>query len=127
MTASNLPGNVRTWTATQTASASVPSGVDGLDLRDVRGFRLIVTADTDQHIDGVGNMRAYVYDNSTAAWVAVPEWDKALSADAGGTFGMSWADVPVHARSGYLAYITDTVTVDSGNVNVRLVGYTGPA
>lgn len=123
----NLPGTIRTWDAAQSASASVPSGVDGLDLRDVRAVRLIIAADSGQNLDGLGVMRAYVYDIALGAWVPVPELDLTVPGDAGGTRRTAWADIPIHVRSGYLAYITDSVTVDGGNVNVHLVGDTGPA
>lgn len=123
----NLPGTIRTWDAVQSASASVPSDVDGLDLRDVRAVRLVISADSGQNLDGSGIMRAHIYDLALDAWVPVPALDLAVPGDAGGNQRTAWADIPIHVRSGYLAYITDSVAVDGGNVNVHLIGDTGPA
>jgi hypothetical protein len=127
-------GTVRRWSEAQALTRSAPtasclaaSSPEGMDWRSVRGFYVRLEADSGQTLSGAGDLRAWRYDFSDAAWVRVPELDLAVPAGASGLRRYGWGERSTVVRTGCVLYAADGVTVSSGTVTVRITAWTGGA
>jgi hypothetical protein len=127
-------GTVRRWSEAQALTRSAPtasclaaSSPEGMDWRSVRGFYVRLEADSGQTLSGAGDLRAWRYDFTDAAWVRVPELDLAVPAGASGLRRYGWGERSTVVRTGCVLYAADSVTVSSGTVTVRITAWTGGA
>lgn len=132
--AQDAAGTVRRWSEAQALTRAAPTtsclasvSPEGIDWRGVRGFYLILEADSGQTLSGAGSLRAWHYDFTFAAWVRVPELDLTVPAGASGLRRYAWGDRSTEVRTGCVLYAADTVTVSGGTLTVRIVAYTGGA
>lgn len=132
--AQDAAGTVRRWSESQALSRAAPSssclatsGAEGMDLRNVRSFRVILEAESGQTLSA-GTLLAYVYDFSLAAWVRNPDLDKTVSVTSGTQRRQAWPDQSVIVRTGCVLYATSSVTASGGTTaTVRIVAWTGGA
>lgn len=122
-------GTVRRWAEPQALTRAAPTTSclaavpEGMDLRGVRGYRLMIEADSGQTLSGAGNLRAWYYDFAVGAWNRSPALDMAVTLTA--TRRQGYADVATLVRSGCVLYAADGVTVSGGTVTVRLTAWIG--
>lgn len=127
--AQDAAGTVRRWSEAQALTRAAPTvsclaaTPEGMDLRSVRGYRLMVEADSGQTLSGAGNLRAYYYDFTVGAWARTPELDVAVTLT--GVRRQAYADVTSPVRTGCVLYAADTVTVSGGTVTLRITAWTG--
>lgn len=124
-------GTTRRWSEVQSTTRAAPTVScldavpEGMDLRGVRGYRLMIEADTGQTLSGSGNLRAYYYDFGVGAWLRTPALDIAVTLSS--TRRQGYADIIVPVRSGCVLYAADTVGVSGGGVTVRVTAWIGGA
>lgn len=130
--AQDAAGNVRRWSEVQATTRAAPSvsclaatSPEGMDWRYVRGFYVQLAADSGQTLSGAGNLRAWRYDFTVAAWVRVPELDLAIPAGAAGLRRYAWGERATYARTGCVLYAADGVTVSGGTVTVYITAWVG--
>lgn len=122
-------GSVRPWTEPQAITRPAPTisclaaVPEGMDLRNVRGYRLMIEADSGQTLTGSGNLRAWYYDFGLGAWMRTPALDVAVTLTA--TRRQGFADVTTVVRTGCVLYAADTVGVSGGGVTVRITAWIG--
>lgn len=129
------PGYIRMRSESQLLTRAAPSDAIhclsaspvGLDLRDVRGYRVIVVAESGQTLSGGGTLRAYLYDFFEAAWVPNEQLDISMADGKAGVRRNVFADIATMVRAGCVMYAADGVTVSGGTtVTIRMVANTEP-
>lgn len=122
---SDTSGTTRVWTQVQPATRTAPTfdAGDGMSLRDVGGYRVIVCGAllSDGGFNDVisGAVEAYLYDNDIAAAGGTP-WQRGGSAldldlsDAVGKDCLVSPDFKVSVPSGRVLYRTNTAVADAG-------------
>lgn len=131
VSAQTVPGQYRKWTEAQALTRAAPtnscyatSSPEGMDLRNVRGFRVIIEAASGQTLSGGGTLQAYVYSPATASWIRNNDLD--LTVDASSVRRQVFPDLETKVRSGCVLFATSSVTVSSGTVTVYIEADTGP-
>ena len=122
------------WTQALTATAPDAATVGcvggsqvtrGLDLRNARGFRLLLTPAAGQTLSGAGTLRMWHFDFRLGLWVENPDLLRTVTV-ASGSPGQAWPDQSVLVRSGCLYVTTSGVTVSGGtSVTITAVAWTG--
>lgn len=103
-----------------TANESAPTlATEGLNLADLNGFSVHVSADSGQTFTAVtGGLAAYIWDELINAWARAPELDLTIQAGAVGTRRCSFTGFTVSSPRGRLAYIPASLAVSSGGVTI---------
>jgi hypothetical protein len=103
------------------SGGSAPTLVtDGLNLYQVRGFRVMVCAEATRTLSGAGSLQAYYYHPTSGLWMRNPSLD--LSVTASSVRCQVFPDQRVAAvGSGRVFYNTASVTVSAGtNVTIYI-------
>lgn len=64
---------------TLTRAAPTTSATDGVAVKDLDAFTVVVQADSGQTLSGAGTIDMYMYDDYLALWVRVPELDTTIA------------------------------------------------
>jgi hypothetical protein len=129
-TADTRDGQIRSRVETQALTRAAPttSCYDattplGISIKDVRGYRVIVAAESGQTLSGAGNLRAYLWDVYEGAWMRNPSLDVAVTTT--GARRQVFPDLATQVRTGCVMYAADAITVSGGTtVTVRIVAST---
>lgn len=110
------------WSETQilTRAAPATSSTDGINLKNVVGWRLIVCAPSAQAITG-GTMLVWIQAND-GLWADTPNLAAILVFKSTGQRCQSFGEFPVLVRTGYMLPATAAVTLSGAGttVSVRL-------
>jgi hypothetical protein len=115
----------------QTASAGTDpsSASDGMSLlaaggSPIRHFWVNLCAASGQTLSGAGTLRAWVYNSRRALWMRNPDLDLAVGSAVAGKRCRAWVDLQVGVKSDRrLHFVSDGVTVSSGDVTITVEGY----
>jgi hypothetical protein len=129
--AQTTSGQYRKWSESQALTRAAPTNScyadtspEGMDLRNVRGYRVIIEAASGQTLSGGGTLHAYVYSPVVSAWIRNNDLD--LTVDASSVRRQIFPDLETKVRAGCVLYATSSVTVSSGTVTVYIEADTGP-
>jgi hypothetical protein len=113
-------GSARALSESQSLTRSAPSAAtEGMDLANVKGFRISVCAPSGQTLTG-GTLNAWVYNYGSSLWMRNPLLD--LTVTSNSVRCLAFPDQEVVAMMGArVLYAASSVTVSSGSaVTVRI-------
>ena len=93
----------------------------GTNLNGVGAVSVTACAAAAQTLSGAGNLRAYVYDPTTAVWARAPDLD--LPTTTATVRCLTWPSIYVPGPGGRVAWVTDTVTASSNSVTVYIKAF----
>lgn len=127
VSAQTLPGKVRYASTAITCSAgtcdgSAPATSDtsGISIQQATAYRVRVCADSGKVLQGAGTLDAYVQDEVDGLWTRVPQLDLTVPGGAASKRCYGWAEFENGVPYGRVFYLASGVTVDAGNLTVRL-------
>jgi hypothetical protein len=94
---------------------------EGTNLANVGAVVVTACAASTKTLSGAGNLRAYVYDPTTALWARAPDLD--LATGTASVRCVTWPAIYVPGPAGRVAWVTDTVTASSNSVTVYIKAF----
>lgn len=108
----------RSVVSVQSADEDAPTGDVGVNLDSVAGFSLVIECDAGESFSAEGG-KLLGYYKGGAGWAKLDEsWDRTLPVTAIGQRRFAFPDFAIYAPRGFVAHVTDNVTVTGGNLTL---------
>lgn len=107
--------------ATTSGSRAAPTatdGTEGMSLKSVKGFRVIVSAASGQTLSGGGNMLAWCFVEPLGRWCRNPQLDFAVSATS--VRDMCSPDFEVGVGEALVVFQASSVTASGGEITTQI-------